>query len=105
MSNNSAPVFEKAPTFDEVVEYAVRNGLFGQISLTKFYDYYGDFKSKGIVIDWKAKLRMWAEHQRSAVIVSAKEYEALERIKGRKEYTQAAAKDVIADLQARVAMI
>lgn len=104
MSNNSAPVFERAPTFDEVVEYAVNNGIFGKISLTKFYDYYGDFKSKGVVIDWKAKLRMWVDHQRSAVIVSAKEYEARERIQKRDEKKQAN-RDIIAELQAKVAMI
>lgn len=104
MSNGSAPVFEKAPTFDEVVEYAVNNGLFGKISLTKFYDYYGDFKRKGVVIDWKAKLRSWADSQRSAVIVSAKEYEARERIQKREAKKQAN-QDIIAELQARVAMI
>lgn len=105
MSNNSAPVFERAPTFDEVVEYAVNNGIFGKISLTKFYEYYGDFKGKGgLIIDWKAKLRMWADHQRSAIIVSTKEYEARERIQKREEKKRAN-RDVIADLQARVAMI
>lgn len=104
MSNGSAPVFEETPTFDEVVEYAVNNGLFGKVSLTKFYDYYGDFKYKGLVIDWKAKLKIWADRQRSAVIVSAKEYEARSRIQKREERKQAS-QDVIADLQARVAMI
>ena len=57
MSNNSAPDFGKAPTFDEVVKYAIDNDLFGKVSLVKFCEYYGDFRGKGgIVIDWKSNI-------------------------------------------------
>lgn len=106
MSHDSALDYGKAPTFDEVVKYALDNGMFGKISLVKFYDYYGNFKGKGgYIIDWKAKLHQWASNQRSAVIVSAKEYEAQARIQQRSERKPAAVKDTPADIWAKVAMI
>ena len=106
MSVDSAPIFEKAPTFDEVVKYAVDNGIFGKISLAKFYDYYGDFKGRGgYIIDWKEKLRQWVSRQNSAPIISAKEYEAQARIQQRAARKAAPGKDIVAELQAKVAMI
>ena len=38
MSNNSLPDFEKVPTFDDIVGYAVEVDLFGKLNLTKFYE-------------------------------------------------------------------
>jgi len=106
MSVDSAPIFEKAPTFDEVVKYAVDNGIFGKISLTKFYDYYGNFVGKGgYVIDWKAKLHQWVSRQNSAPVISAKEYEARDRIQKRAEKKAAPARDIVAEIKAKVAMI
>lgn len=106
MSVDSAPIFEKAPTFDEVVKYAVDNGIFGKISLAKFYDYYGDFKTNGgYVIDWKTKLRQWVDRQSSAPVISAKEYEVRDRIQKREARKTAPARDIVAELQAKVAMI
>lgn len=105
MSRDSIPEYGTAPTFDEVVAYAFDNGLFGKISLVKFFDYYGDFKGKGgAVIDWKAKLFQWAEHQRTKVIISAKEYEALQRVQG-KVQKPATVKSTAADIWAKVEMI
>ena len=104
MSNNSAPDFGKAPTFDEVVKYAIDNDLFGKVSLVKFCDYYGDFRGKaGAVMDWKSKLHQWAARQRGQVIVSAKEYEAQARVQNKPE--KKPANNIIAELQAKVAMI
>ena len=106
MSVDSAPVSEKAPTFDEVVKYALENDIFGRISLVKFYDYYGDFRNKGgYVIDWKAKLHQWASRQNSKPVISAKEYEAQARIQKQTAKKAAPGRDVIAELQAKVAMI
>ena len=106
MSIDSAPIFEKAPTFDEVVTYAVDNGIFGKISLAKFYDYYGDFKGRGgCIIDWKEKLHQWVSRQNSAPIISAKEYEAQARIQQRAAKKAAPTRDIVAEIQARVAMI
>ena len=85
MSHDSAPVYEKAPTFDEVVEYAIRNNMYGKISLVKFYDYYKPFKGPGgYIIDWKSKMFQWAQSQKNKVIISAREYEAYNRIKNGK---------------------
>lgn len=106
MSNNSAPVFEEAPTFDEVVKYALENDIFGKISLVKFYDYYGDFRNRGgYVIDWKAKLHQWASRQNSKPVISAKEYEAQARVQKQTARKATPGRDVIAELQAKVAMI
>ena len=82
MSNDKVPAYEKAPTFDEIVKYAVDNGFYGKISLVKFFDYYGTFKGKGgIVIDWRSKMREWAERQKTSVIITAKEADAYARVK------------------------
>jgi hypothetical protein len=106
MSVDSAPIFEKVPTFDEIVKYAVESGIFGKISLTKFYDYYGDFKTRGgCIIDWKAKLHQWVDRQNSVPVISAKEYEARDRVQKRAEKKAAPARDIVAEIQARVAMI
>ena len=102
MSIDSAPAYEKAPTFDDVVKYAVDNDMFGKISLTKFYDYYGNFRGKGgHIIDWQSKLRQWVGRQNSPPVISAKEYEAQARVQ---KHTSPK-KDIIAELQAKVAMI
>lgn len=106
MSVDSAPIFEKAPTFDEVVEYAVEKGYFGKISLTKFYDYYNGFVGKGgCIIDWKARLQQWVWRQSSAPVISAKEYEARDRIQKRNARKATPTRDIVAELQAKVAMI
>ena len=106
MSVDSAPIFEKAPTFDEVVKYAVDNDIFGKISLTKFYDFYGDFRNNGsYVIDWKTKLHQWVGRQSSTPVISAKEYEARDRIQKREARETTPNKDVVNDLWAKVAMI
>ena len=107
MSYDSAPVEEKAPAFDEIVEYAVEHDLFGKISLTKFYDYYGDFKGHhGLIIDWRQKMQSWAQRQRSPIIVSAKESEARDRIiKQKAPKVPAAKNDIVSELWAKVATI
>lgn len=105
MSYDSAPSFEKAPTFDDIVKYACDNDLFGKISLVKFYDWYGDFKGKGgAIIDWQAKMHQWASRQRSQVIVTAKEYEAQKRVQS-KTKPAVAAQNTASDIWAKVAMI
>ena len=82
MSYDSMPDYsEKAPSFEDVVRYATENDLYGKVSITKFYEYYGDFRGAGgIIIDWKKKLHEWASRQRTAVTVTAKEYAAHEKI-------------------------
>ena len=89
MSYDSAPPKETAPSFDDVVEYALVSNLYGKLSLTKFYDYYHGFKPhNGVVMDWRKKMHEWAQNQRSTVVISAKEYEAVDRIKKKREGAQ-----------------
>lgn len=75
MNKDSLPVYERAPTFEEVVAYATENGLYGKLNLCKFYDYYEKqgFLFKGLPMDWKAKMKKWAENQTSPVMETGKE--------------------------------
>lgn len=57
------------PSFDEVKQYAIDAGLIDKISVTKFYRYYerADFLYKGLPMDWKSRMKQWAETQRTPV--------------------------------------
>lgn len=107
MSYDSMPSYEQAPSFDDVVAYALEEKLFGAISLVKFYDYYGDFKNRGVVIDWKTKMHEWAKRQRTPVVVCAKEYDAMQRVKAKEARWGIDANKVkhLEELWAKVAMI
>ena len=104
MSNNSLPDFEKVPTFDDVVAYAVEVELFGKLTLTKFYEYYAKqgFMYKGVLMDWRAKMHEWASRERTKVVITAKEYEAQARVKTRSPKYEKVTAD---DLWARIALI
>ena len=88
MTSSSMPSYEAAPTYDEIVAYAHHEGLFGKVSIDKFYDYYSkqNFMYGGAPMNWKDKLHEWASRQRSPVTISAKEYEARQRIPKTQEF-------------------
>lgn len=100
MSYDSLPDYEeKAPTFDDVVAYAVEAGLFGKVSLTKFYEYYADFKGPGgMIIDWKTKLHEWASRQKGKVVITASEYNARNKLGVKQEAEKPKSYGIDADL-------
>ena len=63
---------DSAPTFEDVVLYANKQGLIGKVDIRKFYDYYGrsNFLYRGALMDWQGKLREWASTQRANVMVT-----------------------------------
>ena len=66
---------DKAPTFEEVVAYAVQAGLYGKLPLQKFYDLYEKqgFMYKGCLMDWQAKMQEWADRQTAPVRETGRE--------------------------------
>ena len=88
MATHNLPEYDKKPTFDEVVQYAVQNGIYGKINLSKFYDYYDQrgFSIRGIPINWKTKLQEWADRQTGTVAVSAKEANVRQKIPEKRTY-------------------
>ena len=79
MSYDSKPDYNMTPpTFEEVVSYAQKAGLYGKISLSKFYDYYSKrgFSYNGYLMDWRSKMKEWAARQTAPVVETAKECHA-----------------------------
>lgn len=87
MNRDSMPEIETAPSFEDIVTYAVNEGLFGKISLTKFFDYYSktQFMYQGRVMDWKQKLHEWAKRQSSQPIITEREYSIRNKLTAKKE--------------------
>lgn len=54
---------ERAPTYEEVQAFAQSEGLDSKTNVSKFYEYYSRFGFiyKGVLMDWKTKLKKWAE--------------------------------------------
>lgn len=79
MNIDSRPDYGKPPTFEEVVAYANEAGLYGKVPLSKFYDFYAKqgFQYNGYLMDWKSKMREWAERQRTPVRETCQERNAL----------------------------
>lgn len=102
MSRDSVPEIETAPTFEDVVAYAVAEGIFGKISLTKFFDYYSktQFIYQGRIMDWKMKLHEWAKRQSSQPVITEQEYRIRNKITAKK-----ADPTYMDDLWAKVAAI
>lgn len=88
MATHNLPEYDSKPTFEEVVKYATENNLYGKINLTKFYDYYDkyNFMHNGIPINWKERMQKWAENQKGAVTVSAKEANTRQKMPEKKVY-------------------
>ncbi len=82
MATHNLPEYDSKPTFEEVVAYADREGLFGKVSLEKFYEYYNkqNFAYHGTPINWKDRLHEWAGRQTGKVTVSAREFKARQSI-------------------------
>lgn len=74
------------PTYEELVAYAYSEGLIGKVDTVKFYDYYDrqNFQFRGMLMDWKGKLHEWASKQKSAVIQTAKEANAIQKMSAKK---------------------
>lgn len=91
----------KAPTFEEVVQYAKESGLLGKVPCRKFYDYYSknDFQFHGVLMDWHAKMHEWAAKQKSSVPITAEEYAISAKCKRREELVSPE------EIMRRVAMI
>lgn len=85
MTKDAIPEVGRAPTFDEVMKFAVDAGLYGKVSVSKFYDYYNrdNFMYRGYVMDWKTKLREWAQRQKGTVVPTAQERRVYEKSKPR----------------------
>lgn len=84
MNAESKPDFTtKAPSFEDVVAYAVDENIYGKVSLTRFYDYYAKskFQYHGYLMDWKKKLHEWAERQKGSVYLTAQEQSAYNKLK------------------------
>ena len=88
LRKKAIPEYDRKPTFEEVVQYAVDNNIYGKINLSKFYDYYDqhEFSVKGIPINWKTKLQEWANRQTGSVVVSAKEASARQKLPEKRVY-------------------
>lgn len=73
-------MYEKAPTYEEVQAFAQSEGLDSRTNVAKFYDYYSktNFLFKGTPMDWKGKLREWAQSEkpRTRSYVTAAEHNA-----------------------------
>lgn len=54
---------ERAPTYEEVQAFARSEDLDSKTNVSKFYEYYSrtGFIFRGELMDWKSKLRKWAE--------------------------------------------
>lgn len=70
---------DNKPTYEDIVAYCVEQKLIGKVDTVKFYDFYAkqNFMYRGYVMDWKGKLREWAGSQKSRIVQSAKEANAV----------------------------
>ena len=84
--SESRPVYEKPPTFEEVVLYANEQKLIGKVDIRKFYDWYdrSNFQYHGLPVDWKSKLLEWASRQNVKVTITGEVQAVLDTNKKQK---------------------
>lgn len=79
MSPNNMPAPDRAPTIEEIAAYIRDNGYSGSVSPTRFYGWYekSGFMYRGQIMDWRKKIREWAESQKKPVVMTAEDYRLL----------------------------